>query len=129
MKREAIEAALKLQELKLITEAQCAELVIKSLNGHAAPAIQQQMTFQRKPHHTHQYTMQQITDIVEMYLTGKTYEQIAQAITVRYDLTPVTKRAIASTIHTIRNGQRLATPRYQTPEWQQLLISLKQRLS
>ena len=129
MKREGIEAATKLLEMKLIDEQQFAELVIKSLNGHAVPAVQQQLNYQRRPHHTHQFTMQQIIDMVDMFQMGKSYEQIAQTLTVRYDLKPVTKRAIAAWIHEIKHGTKLLKPRFQTPDWQELLTSLRQRLS
>ena len=130
MKRDGIEAATKLLELKLITEQQFAELVIKSLNGHAAPAIQQQLPSTRKPTHRHLFTIQQVTDMVDMYLMGKSYQQIAQTLTVRYDLTPVTARAISTWIHCIRqNSKHVTSTRYQTPEWQQALATFKQRLS
>ena len=129
MKREGIEAATKLLEMKLITEQQFAELVIKSLNGHAAPAVQQQLNYQRRPHHTHQFNIQQVTDMVDMFQMGKSYEQIAQTLTVRYNLKPVTKRSIAAWIWEIKNGTKVTKQRFQSPEWQETLTVLRQRLS
>jgi len=129
MKRDGIEAATKLLELKLITEQQFAELVIKSLNGHAAPAMQQQLPLTRKPTHRHLFTIQQVTDMVDMYLMGKSYQQIAETLTVRYDLTPVTDRSISTWIQRIRqNDGHLTSSRYQRPEWRQALATFRQRL-
>jgi hypothetical protein len=127
MKTEAITAAMQLLELKLINEQQFAELVVKSLNGHAAPAVQQQLPIAQKRVTRNFLTIRQMDDIVQMYASGKSHAQIVLAMNQRHD-TSLTVKGCQTIINRIRR-QALNYGRYLTPEWQQYLAIWKQQLS
>lgn len=127
MKLEAITAAQKLLELKLITDQQFADLVVKSLNGHAAPAIQQQLPMTQNRITRNFLTIRQMDDIVQMYANGKSHAQIVQAINELHDRT-LTVKAVGTMINRIRRSA-FNYGRYLTPEWQQHLAIWKQQVS
>ena len=127
MKLEGIDAAKQLLELKLINEQQFTELVIKSLNGHAGPAIQQQLPMAQKRITRNFLSIREMDDIVQMYVNGKSYAQIVQAINERHD-TSLTRKAVETMLGRIRRNA-FTHGRYLSAEWQQYLAIWKQQLS
>ena len=118
MKMEAIKAAETLLNNKLISEQQFADLVIKSLNGHAASAVvahQQQLPLTRITRNM--LTIDQIQSIVDMFIMGHPMQVIADNINVRHAIR-MTKVGVRTLIADIRDGSKRKYDRYQTAEWQ-----------
>ena len=131
MKLEAIKAAETLLNAKLISEQQFAELVIKSLNGHAAPAIavqQPQLPLSKQRKRLNVLGIEQMGAVVEMHLMGQPNQVIAETINQRYKL-KLTKGAIEQIIVEIRNGRKATHQRYQSVEWQTALNNWQRALS
>ena len=118
MKLEAIKAAETLLNAKLISEQQFAELVIKSLNGHAASAValQQPELPLQSITRTHM-NIEQHQSIVDMFLIGHPIQVIADNMNVRHQIR-LTPNAIKSIINKIKSGEKRRHVRYQTAEWQ-----------
>ncbi len=118
MKLEAIKAAETLLNAKLISEQQFADLVIKSLNGHAAPAVAlQQPQLPLRKFSRNKLTMEQIQSIVDMTLIGHPRQVIADNINVRHG-TRLSKGGVLHVIEDILDGSKRAHACYNTPEWQ-----------
>ena len=127
MKLEAIKAAETLLHNNVITEQQFAELVIKSLNGHAI-SVQPQLPLSKQRKRINVLGIEQMGAVVEMHLMGQPNQVIAETINQRYKL-KLTKGAIEQIIVEIRNGRKATHQRYQSVEWQTALNNWQRALS